>query len=62
MIFININDYERNSNVGDVLNCNCIEKGEFNYSVIEKYDNYKIVDKDLEGSDVFIKNKDMIII
>jgi hypothetical protein len=41
---ININDYEGTYNVGDVLNC-ITEKGEVNYTIIEKYDNNIIVDE-----------------
>ena len=33
------------------------KKSEFNFTVIEKYDNYMIVDKDIEGSDIFINGK-----
>jgi hypothetical protein len=42
--------------VGDVLNC-ITEKGELNYTIIEKYDNNKIVDKVRDGSDLFIHGK-----
>jgi hypothetical protein len=31
--------------------------GESNYTVIEKYDNYRIVDKVIDGSDVIIIGK-----
>jgi hypothetical protein len=44
-------------NVGDVLFCIVLEKGEFNYTIIEKYDNFIVVDKDIEGSDIFINGK-----
>ena len=56
IIHININDYEGTYNVGDVLNC-ITEKGEVNYSIIEKYDNNIIVDKVIDGSDIFINGK-----
>jgi hypothetical protein len=38
--------------VGDVLNCIVLGKGEFDYTITEKYDNYIIVDKDIAGSDI----------
>ena len=34
-----------------------MEKVEFDYTKIGKYDNYMIVDKDIEGSDIFINGK-----
>ena len=43
-------------NVGDVLHC-ITEKGEVNYTTIEKYDNNIIVDKVIDGSDIFINGK-----
>jgi hypothetical protein len=56
IIHININDYEGTYNVGDVLNC-ITEKCEVNYTIIEKYDNNVIVDKVIDGSDIFINGK-----
>ena len=56
IIHININDYEGTYNVGDVLNC-ITEKGEVDYTIIEKYDNNIIVDKGIDGSDIFINGK-----
>ena len=56
-IHINIHDCEESFNVGDVLNCIVLEKVEFDYTKIGKYDNYMIVDKDIEGSDIFINGK-----
>ena len=50
IIHINMNDYEGTYNVGDVLNC-ITEKGEVNYTIIEKYDNNIIVDRVIDGSD-----------
>ena len=52
-IHININDYEGTYNVRDVLHCST-DKGEVNYAEIEKYDNNIIVDKVIDGSDIFI--------
>jgi hypothetical protein len=57
MIHINIHDCEESFNVGDVFHCIVLEKVEFNYTTIKKYDNYMIVDKDIEGSDIFINGK-----
>ena len=51
-----MNDYEGTCNVGDVLNC-ITGKGEVNYTIIEKYDNNIIVDKVIDGSDIFINGK-----
>ena len=56
IIHININDYEGTYNVGDVLNC-ITQKYEVNYTIIEKYDNKVIVDKVIDGSDIFINGK-----
>ena len=56
IIHININDYEGTYNVGDVLNC-ITEKCEVNYTVIAKYNNNIIVDKVIDGSDIFINGK-----
>ena len=56
IIHININDYEGTYNVGDVLNC-ITQKYEVNYTIIEKYDNNVIVDKVIDGSDIFINGK-----
>ena len=50
IIHININDYEGTYNVGDVLNC-ITEKGEVNYTIIEKYDINIIVNRVIDGSD-----------
>ncbi len=61
IIHININDYEGTYNIGDVLNCVVLEKGEFNYAIIEKYD----VDKIIDCSDIFVNGKtveDLIIL
>ncbi len=44
IIHININDYDGTYNIGDVLNC-ITDKGEVNYTIIEKYYNNIIVDK-----------------
>jgi hypothetical protein len=49
IIHININDYEGTYYVGDVSNC-IADKGEVNYTTIEKYDNYIIVDKVIDDS------------
>ena len=45
--------------VRDVLNCLLLDGmgGESNYTVTEKYDNYRIVDKVIDGSDVIIIGK-----
>ena len=43
-------------NVGDVLNC-ITEKGEVNYTIMEKCDNYILVGKVIDGSDIFIDGK-----
>ena len=56
IIHININDYEGTYNVGDVLNC-ITQKYEVNYTIIEKYDNNVIVDKVIDGSDIFMIDK-----
>ena len=56
IIHININDYEGTYNIGDVLNC-ITGKGEVNYTIIEKNDNNIIVDKVIDGSDIFINGK-----
>jgi hypothetical protein len=53
VIHIKINDYEGTYNVGDVLHC-ITDKGEVNYTITEKYDNNIIVDKVIDGSDIFI--------
>ena len=42
--------------VGDVLNC-ILEKGEVNYTNTEKYDNNILVNKVIDGSDIFINGK-----
>ena len=42
-------------------NCTVLQKGEINYTIIGKYDEYIWVDKDVEGSDTFPK-KNMIIL
>ena len=55
-IHININDYEGTYNVRDVLHCST-DKGEVNYAEIEKCDNNIIVDKVIDGSDIFINSK-----
>jgi hypothetical protein len=36
-----------------VLNC-ITDKGEVNYTIVEKYDNNIIVDKVTDGSDIFM--------
>ena len=43
-------------NVGGVLNC-IAERDEVKYNIIEKYDNYILVDKVIDGSDIFINGK-----
>ena len=48
IIHININYFEGTYNVGDVLNC-ITEKGEVNYTTIEKYYNTIIVDRVIDG-------------
>ncbi len=53
---MNTNDYEGTQNVGDVLNY-ISEKGEVHYTTIEKYDNNLIVDKVIDGSDIFINGE-----
>ena len=53
IIHININDYEGTYNVGDVFHC-IPDKGEVNLTSKEKYDNYIIVDKVMDGSDIII--------
>ena len=53
---ININYYERTYNVGDVLNC-IKGTGEVNYTKKEKYDNNVVVDKVIDGSEIFIHGK-----
>ena len=55
-IHVNVNDDEGTYNVGDVLNC-ITEKGEVDYTIIEKHDNNIIVDKVIDGSDIFIDGK-----
>ena len=55
-IHVSINVYEGTYNVGNVLNC-ITDKGQVNCNIIEKYDYYKIGDKDIEGSDIFINGK-----
>ena len=56
IIHININDYEGTYNVGEVLHC-ITDEGEVNLTIIEKYDNYIIVDHVIDGSDIFINGK-----
>ena len=56
LFHININDSEEIYNVGGVLHC-VADKGDVNYTIIEKYDNYILVDKVIDGSDVFINGK-----
>ena len=56
-IHTNINEYEGTYNVDDVLHCILIEQGEFNHTIIEKYDNHKIVDKVIDGCDNCINGK-----
>jgi hypothetical protein len=56
IIHVNINDDEGTYNVGNVLNC-CTGKSEVYYNIIEKCDNYIIVGKDIDGSDVFVDGK-----
>jgi hypothetical protein len=53
IIHINFNDCEGTYNVGDAFNC-ITYKGEVNYTPIEKHDNNVIVDKVVDGSDIFI--------
>jgi hypothetical protein len=55
-IHVNVNDDEGTYNVGDVLNC-ITEKGEVNYTIMEKCDNYILVGKVIDGSDIFIDGK-----
>ena len=53
IIHININDYEGTYDVGDLLHC-ITDKGEVNYTIIEKNDNNIIEDKVIDGSDIYI--------
>jgi hypothetical protein len=43
-------------NVRDVLHC-ITDKGEVNLTIIEKYDNYIIVDNVIDGSDIITNGK-----
>ena len=56
IIYIYIYNIYRTYNVGDVLNC-IAERGEVNYTIIEKYDNNIIVDKVIDGSEIFVNGK-----
>jgi len=56
IIYIYIIYIYRTYNVGDVLNC-IAERGEVNYTIIEKYDDCLIVDKVMDGIEIFINGK-----
>ena len=50
-------DYEGTYNIGDVLNCMVLERVNWVIYYNRKYDKHIIVDKVIDGSDIFINGK-----